>query len=182
MVHVAVIGLRGIPHVMGGIESHCAYLLPRLIRTAPSGALKITVLGRSGYIPKSSRHDGVDQIALWAPAHPAFETILHTILAIIYARFVLRADCIHLHAIGPGLAAPLARLLGMPVLFTHHGEDYRRRKWGRSAAFEKRPHLRRLPAPQMGPFLESRAPAGRMARSALITTRHHRLARHRPPA
>lgn len=37
---------------------------------------------------------------------------------------------IHIHAIGPALLAPLARILGMRVIVTHHGEDYRRAKWG----------------------------------------------------
>ena len=131
MVHVAVIGLRGIPDVMGGIESHCGHVLPRMVSKAPKGQLKVTVLARNRYAPKKSRVRGVDQISLRAPAHPALETIVHSIRALFYARIVLRADCIHLHGIGPGLVAPLAWLLGMPILFTHHGEDYRRKKWGR---------------------------------------------------
>ena len=32
-----------------------------------------------------------------------------------------------------GLAVPLARLLGLRVVFTHHGRDYMRDKWGRMA-------------------------------------------------
>ncbi len=116
---------------MGGIESHCAHLLPRLVGAAPLGQLKLTVLGRSRYIPHKARFQGVEQIALWAPRHPALETIVHTVLALIYARFVLRVDCVHLHGIGPGLTSPLARLFGLSLLFTHHGEDYRRQKWGR---------------------------------------------------
>src|SRR5690606_8200999 len=63
-----------------------------------------------------------------------FETILHTFIAIFYARFVARADLVHIHAIGPGLFAPLARLLGMKVVVTHHGADYQRQKW---SAFAK---------------------------------------------
>jgi len=131
MPHVAVIGLRGMPGVMGGIESHCEELLPRLLAHAPAGQLRITVLARRGYVLGRTRHHGVNQIALWSPRHAALETIVHTIWALLYARFVLRAEAVHLHAIGPGLAAPLARLLGFRLLFTHHGEDYRRQKWGR---------------------------------------------------
>lgn len=118
---------------MGGIESHCEELLPRLKRAAPD--LRITVLGRSRYVPKQSCHQGVEQIGLWAPRNGAAETIVHTVIAILHARLVLRVDWIHLHGIGPGLATPLARLLALPVLFTHHGEDYRRQKWGRVAKF-----------------------------------------------
>lgn len=118
------------PEVMGGIETHCAQLLPRLQAQAPVGQLQITVLARRGYVDAAGRIDGVAQIPLWAPRHRFLETIVHTVYALFYARFVLHADGVHLHAIGPGLTAPLARLLGMRLLFTHHGEDYRRQKWG----------------------------------------------------
>lgn len=132
-LHVAVIGLRGVPDVMGGIETHCAVLLPKLISLAGPDALKVTVLARSPYIQTASTNSGVAQIPIWAPRHRAFETIVHTFLAVLYARFVLRADCVHLNGIGPGLLAPMARGLGLRLLFTHHGEDYRRQKWGRFA-------------------------------------------------
>lgn len=39
----------------------------------------------------------------------------------------------HIHAIGPALLTPMARLLGMKVVFTHHGPDYDRNKWGTAA-------------------------------------------------
>lgn len=37
---------------------------------------------------------------------------------------------LHIHAIGPALLVPYAKLLGMKVVFTHHGPDYDRDKWG----------------------------------------------------
>ena len=45
----------------------------------------------------------------------------------------LHADIVHIHAIGPALLTPFARLLGLKVVFTHHGPDYDRDKWGRMA-------------------------------------------------
>lgn len=36
----------------------------------------------------------------------------------------------HVHAIGPGLVIPLLRVMGKKVVFTHHGPDYDRQKWG----------------------------------------------------
>ncbi|WP_241523918.1 glycosyltransferase family 4 protein [Oceaniglobus indicus] len=133
MYRVAVIGLRGIPDVMGGIETHCSQLLPRLLSQVPTGELEITVLARKGYVAERATFDGVSQIPLWAPRRAALETIVHTFIALFYARFVLHASIVHLHAIGPGLLAPLARLLRFRLLFTHHGEDYRRQKWGRGS-------------------------------------------------
>jgi glycosyltransferase involved in cell wall biosynthesis len=61
------------------------------------------------------------------------ETLSNTFVAILRARFQARADCVHIHAIGPGLLSPLARLLGMPVILTHHGDDFRRDKWNKLA-------------------------------------------------
>lgn len=135
MVRMTVIGLRGIPDVMGGIETHCAQLMPRLLGNLAPGELKITLLARQGYVGARSVVNGVEQIPIRAPRHPAMETIVHTFLALLYARFVLRSDLVHLHGIGPGLLAPLARLLGFRLLFTHHGADYRRQKWGPFSSF-----------------------------------------------
>ncbi|WP_164726878.1 glycosyltransferase family 4 protein [Shimia sediminis] len=118
---------------MGGIETHCAVLLPRMVSQAGNKNLTVTVLARRPYVTQSKNHDGIRQIPLWSPRHSRLETIAHTFVAAFYARFVLRADCVHLHGIGPGLAAPLFRLFGLKLLFTHHGEDYKRQKWGRLA-------------------------------------------------
>ena len=60
---------------------------------------------------------------------------MHTFFAIIYARLFIHPDVIHLHAIGPALFTPLARLLGMKVVVTHHGADYDRQKWNGFAKF-----------------------------------------------
>lgn len=37
---------------------------------------------------------------------------------------------LHIHAIGPALLVPYAKMLGLKVVFTHHGPDYDRDKWG----------------------------------------------------
>ncbi len=57
------------------------------------------------------------------------EAVVHTFLAVIKARR-LNPDVLHIHAIGPSMMAPLARLLGMKVVTTNHGPDYDRQKWG----------------------------------------------------
>ncbi|HSC13469.1 MAG TPA: glycosyltransferase family 4 protein [Gammaproteobacteria bacterium] len=54
---------------------------------------------------------------------------MHTLLGVLYAA-VKRPDVLHLHAVGPALLAPLARLFGLRVVVTHHGADYEREKWG----------------------------------------------------
>ena len=125
---IAVLGLRGMPDVMGGIETHCEQLYPRMLKLAPE--LNITVLARSPYVPKGTiSYKGITVRPIFAVKHVYFETIAHTFLGLLYARFSVRADVVHIHAIGPGLLIPLAKLLGLSVVFTHHGEDYRRDKW-----------------------------------------------------
>lgn len=123
---LCVIGLRGIPNVMGGIESHCQQLYPRM---APNFE-KITIIARKPYVKSECyTFGGVDIVPLWTIKNKFLETFLHTFIAILYARFVIKPDVIHLHAIGPGLLAPLGKLLGMKVIVTHHGADYNRQKW-----------------------------------------------------
>lgn len=125
---ICAIGLRGIPDVMGGIESHCENLYPRLARM--DDTLEITVIGRKGYVESGTCGD-IRVVSLWAPKKRALETLIHTPLALLYARVFLHPDVVHLHAVGPGFFAPLARLLGFRVIGTHHAADYDRPKWGR---------------------------------------------------
>lgn len=54
---------------------------------------------------------------------------MHSVLA-AFRTCVDRSDIVHVHAIGPGLVIPLLRVLGKKVVFTHHGPDYDRQKWG----------------------------------------------------
>ena len=43
---------------------------------------------------------------------------------------IVRPDVLHIHAIGPAIVTPIARLLGLRVIVTNHGPDYDRDKWG----------------------------------------------------
>ncbi len=125
---VAVTGLRGIPDIMGGVETHCEEMLPRVKSIDPM--LNITVFARAPYI-KNSQYDyrGVSVVSVPSPDSVWREAITGTFNAILAARKD-GMDVIHIHAIGPALLAPLARLMGLKVVVTHHGEDYNRAKWG----------------------------------------------------
>ncbi|MCA1775880.1 MAG: glycosyltransferase [Loktanella sp.] len=118
---------------MGGIETHCAELLPRMAKKSED--LKLTVLARRRYATVADPVPGVKQIALYAPSGRGTEALVHSHWSVLYARLFLKADAVHIHGIGPGLSVPLARLLGMGVLFTHHGEDFARAKWNWLARF-----------------------------------------------
>lgn len=125
---VCVVGLRGIPGVMGGIESHCEQVFPRLKALAQQ--YDITIIGRKPYIPHGAyEYQGVRVVPLPAIKNKYLEAISNTTVAVLYARFVLRAQILHIHGIGPALLGPLARVLGMKLVVTHHGQDFERQKW-----------------------------------------------------
>ena len=126
---IVVTGTRGIPAIMGGVETHCEELFPRVVALG----YDVTVMRRSSYVADSlTEWHGVKLMDIPTPRKKAFEAIVHTVRAVIAARR-LGADVVHIHAIGPALVTPLARLLGMKVVFTHHGPDYDRDKWGVAA-------------------------------------------------
>lgn len=125
---ICVVGLRGVPGVMGGIESHCEQIFPRLAQLAQH--YDITIVGRRPYLPKGVfSYRGIRVVPLPAARNKFLEAITSTTLGVLHARFVQKADIIHIHGIGPALLSPLARLLGMKVVITHHGQDFQRAKW-----------------------------------------------------
>lgn len=126
---IVVTGTRGIPNIMGGVETHCEELFPRIVLYGH----EVTVIRRDCYVHDSlSEWKGVNLIDIEAPKKKSFEAIVHTFRAINKAK-KLGADVLHIHAIGPALLTPYAKLLGMKVVFTHHGPDYDRDKWGFTA-------------------------------------------------
>ena len=128
---IVVTGLRGFTNIQGGVETHCEELFPRL---AALGC-DVTVVRRKGFVhenPVRTEYKGVKFKDLSAPATSGLEAAVHTVKAILYARRV-GADVVHIQAIGPSIAVPLAKLLGLKVVVTHHGPDYNREKWGKFA-------------------------------------------------
>lgn len=129
-LRVMMLGLRGFPNVQGGVETHAEHLAPLLVQQGCT----LEVIARVAYQPLSvgNAWQGVKFTRLWAPKSKGLEAIAHTFLGVIYAA-IKRPDILHIHAIGPALMTPLARLLGLKVVVTHHGPDYDRQKWGRFA-------------------------------------------------
>lgn len=127
---VMVLGLRGFPGVQGGVENHAEHLYSAL---ALAGC-KVEVLVRSPYQPPTNPGiwQGMRFTRLWAPRRKSLEAIVHTFVGVLYAA-LKRPDILHIHAVGPALLTPLARLFGLHVVVTHHGPDYERQKWGRAA-------------------------------------------------
>lgn len=123
---VFVTGTRGVPNIMGGVETHCENLFPRIA----SKGVGVTMVRRSNYAQDSLKEwNGVKIIDVSSPKKKAFEAIVHTFRAVNAAK-KMGADILHIHAIGPALVTPYAKMRGLKVVFTHHGPDYDRDKWG----------------------------------------------------
>ena len=131
-LNVMMLGLRGLPNVQGGVEAHVQHLATHL----QDLDCRVDVIVRAPYQPVEMRKEwnGIRIHALWSPVSKSLEAITHSALGVLYAA-VKRPDILHIHAVGPSLVAPLARLLGLKVVVTHHGQDYDRQKWGKLAKF-----------------------------------------------
>ncbi len=122
---IVVTGTRGFPDVQGGVESHCEHLYPGLVHKG----CDITVFTREPYVGSGNRtYKGVKLIPLSCPRNKFLEAVVHTFKSVIKAR-QLFPDVLHIHAIGPSLFVPMARMLGLKVVVTNHGPDYMREKW-----------------------------------------------------
>ena len=132
---VCVLGLRGVPRVMGGVETHCENLYPLLKKLRRNDSF--TIIGRKAYLADPvSEYQGIRIVSLAHARGRHFETITNALYGVLYARFVTHAQLLHLHGIGPALISPLAKLLGMKIIVTYHSKNYEHAKWnwfGRSA-------------------------------------------------
>ena len=129
IMKIVVTGTRGIPNIMGGVETHCEELFPRIAKRG----FDVTVIRRTNYVKDDLKEwNCVKLVNIDSPKKKSFEAIIHTFRAINEAKR-LKADILHIHAIGPALLVPYAKILGMKVVFTHHGPDYDRDKWGFAA-------------------------------------------------
>ncbi len=124
---IMVLGLRGFPGIQGGVETHAENLYPVLVEQG----CDVEVVVRSPYMSPADIKDlpGIRFTRLWSPHAKGLEAIVHTFLGVLYAA-VRRPDILHIHAIGPAILTPLARVFGLRVVVTHHGPDYDREKWG----------------------------------------------------
>lgn len=128
MPHVCVIGTRGIPSFVGGIETICEHLYPGIV-TACSD-FDVTVLSRIEYEGKTDyEYEGVRVKVLKSINISGLETFIHTFFALVYARLFIHPDIIHLHGIGPGFFSVISRIFGFKTIVTHHSPDYKRPKW-----------------------------------------------------
>jgi glycosyltransferase involved in cell wall biosynthesis len=131
-MNICVLGLRGLPDVAGGVETHCRELFPLMKQRRPYD--NFTIIGRKAYLAdRFSEYRGLRIISLPHVRGKYLEAISSTAYGIAYAWVILRSDLLHLHGIGPSLMAPIAKVFGMKVIVTYHSKNYEHRKWNRIA-------------------------------------------------
>jgi glycosyltransferase involved in cell wall biosynthesis len=121
------LGLRGIGGIQGGVETH----VTELVRNLPYAKEEMEVIGRTPYRRSDLPTDPALPPVHWLPTlrHQSLEAVIHSLIGVFYAA-IRRPRLLHIHGIGPNIVTPLARLFGLRVVSTHHGDDYEREKWG----------------------------------------------------
>ena len=93
---IAVFGLRGMPGVQGGIETHAQCLYPRLV----AKGCEVTVLARTCFQPTDIKsYQGVRIVNLPTVRTSGIEALVHSIVAAVYCAFS-RPNIVHVHAVG----------------------------------------------------------------------------------
>lgn len=143
-LRIAMIGQKGIPARYGGVETHVEAVATRLAaRGHEVWAFCRTRLrpGTDGNpLPDGYQRAGSDDTfhGVRLAYRPSLNTkhtdaASHALLCTMEASCAHRFDVVHLHGIGPSSCAPVARLLGRPVVSTFHALDWRQVKWGARA-------------------------------------------------
>ena len=125
---IAMIGQKGIPATIGGVERHVEELSARLA----SRGHEITVFCRPYYTSHRGSWRGVRLASLPSIRTKHLDAITHTALATASV-LMGRYDIVHYHAIGPSLLSFAPRMLSRRVVATVHALDWLRRKWGTGA-------------------------------------------------
>ncbi len=131
-MHVAMIGQKGVPARSGGVERYVEELCRRLA----ARGIPTTVYSRHWYVgnsPTAQLPRSVRQVVTPSLRTKHLDTITHVWFAVndVLARDYI--DLIHVHCPGPALLLPLLRLARKPIVWTIHGLDWKREKWGRIA-------------------------------------------------
>lgn len=124
MKTVAVIGTRGFPGIQGGVEVHSYFLYTHMRDT------HVRLYRRRAYLTEQSRQafPNIEYVDLPSTRIKGFEAVWHTLLSVLHIAFH-RPDVVHIHNIGPGMFAPLLRLMGLRVVLTYHSPNYEHDKW-----------------------------------------------------
>ncbi|VVB51543.1 Trehalose synthase [uncultured archaeon] len=122
--HIAFIGLRGIPSVIGGLERLTENIAPLLVKEGYC----VTVYGRGEYTKGVRQYKGVSQINIPTPGSKHLETVTYSLLATLHATKA-DADIVHYYGTTPGIFSWIPRLAGKKTEVSFHGYEWKRPDW-----------------------------------------------------
>ena len=124
MKTIAVIGTRGFPGIQGGVEVHSYFLYTHMTDAC------VRLYRRRAYLTEQSAQSfpNIEYVDLPSTRIKGFEAVWHTLLSVLHI-MTHRPDVVHIHNIGPGMFAPLLKLMGLPVVLTYHSPNYEHDKW-----------------------------------------------------
>lgn len=131
---IAMIGSKGVPATIGGVERH----VEELSACLSARGFSVTAYSRPWYTqhaPWSQRsHRGVRVVTLPSIPSKHLDAISHTLLSTWHAMRE-RHDIYHFHGVGPALCAWIPRLFRphARVVATFHCVDRHHAKWGKFA-------------------------------------------------
>ena len=124
-VSIAFLGCRGVPARYSGFETLVEELGARLAQRGHA----VTVYNRAHFYPDRPReYRGMRIAYLPSVQTKSFETITHTLLAVIHAA-VRKFDVVYLCGVGNSVLAGILRFRGSRVIVNVDGDDFRRLKW-----------------------------------------------------
>lgn len=124
-LHIAMIGLRGVPANYSGVETAVEEIGQRLVEHGHS----VTVYAmRRRYSTQPPSYKGMRVVYVGSLSGTSSEMLSYSLLATMKA---IRSDfdVIHFHALGPSVMAVLAWMARRSSVATCHALEYRRTKW-----------------------------------------------------
>ena len=124
-VSIAFLGCRGVPARYSGFETLVEELGARLAQRGHA----VTVYNRAHFYPdRPQEYRGMRIAYLPSIRTKSFETITHTLLAVIHAA-VRKFDVVYLCGVGNSVLAGILKFRGSRVIVNVDGDDFRRLKW-----------------------------------------------------
>lgn len=125
MKSILVIGARGIPDVIGGVEKNAERLFPLIANRG----WKLCIAGQRPFV-KSGQYKGV---SLWSAPIPPFLAKSETLYAIstLIRALRMRPDLVHIAGLEPAFMLWAYKLLGCKIV-VRLGADFHHRPWSKS--------------------------------------------------
>ncbi len=128
---IIIIGPRGFPNVIGGIEKHCEELFPLLSKQNKDISIEVCAIKNSEYSQKLE-WNGIKFKYFSTFQKSGFEKLFYALKATLYA-LKQKPDIIHFQGINSTLFIPFLKLFDIKIVTTIHSRDYRYPKWGKFA-------------------------------------------------